>query len=177
MPSMISTKHPLLVDKLSQIRRARDAFKGTDSIKASPLDEDYLPRLGGQSEEEYENYKRRAVFYAAMNRTVVALVGALCRKPAQVDNGEILAEFMKDVTGTGISFDEFLKRIESEILISGRVVVCVDRMDNETNRPYLIYYKSEDCTNWFTSKSSSFAQSLNTVIFKETYYDWRIPFF
>ena len=77
MPSMISTKHPLLVDKLSQIRRARDAFKGTDSIKASPLDEDYLPRLGGQSEEEYENYKRRAVFYAAMNRTVVALVGAL----------------------------------------------------------------------------------------------------
>lgn len=171
MPSMISTKHPLLVDKLSQIRRARDAFKGTDSIKASPLDEDYLPRLGGQSEEEYENYKRRAVFYAAMNRTVVALVGALCRKPAQVDNGEILKEFMKDVTGTGISFDEFLKRIESEILISGRVVVCVDRMDNETNRPYLIYYKSEDCTNWFTSKSSSFAQSLNTVVFKESYYD------
>ena len=171
MPSMISTKHPLLVDKLTQIQRSRDAFKGTDSIKSKPLDEDYLPRLGGQDEEDYENYKRRAVFYAAMNRTVVALVGALCRKPAQVDNGELLAEFMKDVTGTGIPFDEFLKRIEAEILISGRVVVCVDRMDNETNRPYLIYYKSEDCTNWFTSKSSTFTQSLTTVIFKESYYD------
>ena len=171
MPSMISTKHPLLVDKLAQIQRSRDAFKGTDSIKLDPRDEDYLPRLGGQSQEEYENYKRRAVFYAAMNRTVVALVGALCRKPAKVDNSESISEFMKDVTGTGISFDEFLKRIESEILISGRVIVCVDRMDNETNRPYLIYYKAEECTNWFTSKSSSFSQSLTTAIFRESYYE------
>jgi len=177
MPSMISTRHPLLVDKLDQIRRARDAFKGTDAIKATgyigamPRDEEYLPRLGGQSEEDYENYKRRAVFYAAMNRTVVALVGALCRKPSQIDNGEMLSEFMKDVTGTGIPFDEFLKRIESEIMVSGRVVICVDRMDNETNRPYLVWYKSEDCTNWFTSKSSNFSQTLETVIFKESYYD------
>ena len=177
MPSMISTEHPLLVDKLAQIRRARDAFKGTDAIKASNyngsylMDEEYLPRLGGQSEEDYENYKRRAVFYAAMNRTVVALVGALCRKPAEIDNGEALSEFLKDVTGTGISFDEFLKRVESEIMISGRVVICVDRMDNDTNRPYLVWYKSEDCTNWFTSKSSTFTQNLNTVVFKETYYD------
>ena len=175
---MIYTPHPLLVEKLPQIRRARDAFKGTDAIKATNqtgsirYDEDYLPRLGGQSLDEYSNYKRRAVFYAAMNRTVVALVGALCRKPATVDNGDELKEFMKDVTGTGISFDEFLKRIESEILTSGRVIICVDRMsDADNNRPYLIWYKSEDCTNWFTSKNTSFDQSLNRVVFKETYYD------
>jgi hypothetical protein len=176
MSSMISTLHPLLDDKLVQIRRARDAFKGTDAIKAlnyngdSPMDEEYLPRLGGQSDEEYENYKRRAVFYAAMSRTVVALVGALCRKPAEVDGRDALDEFLKDVTGTGIPFDEFLKRIESEVLISGRVVICVDRMDNETNRPYLVWYKSEDCTNWFTSKSSQHTKRLDTVIFRETYY-------
>ncbi len=178
MPSMISTKHPLLVDKIDQIRRARDAHKGTDAIKCSnhpsglPLDEEYLPRLGGQTLEDYEAYKRRAVFYAAMNRTVVALVGALCRKPAEVDNGDALKAFMEDVTGTGVCFDEFLKRIETEILTSGRVIVCVDRMDTEdSNRPYLIWYKSEECTNWFTTKAANFAHTLNNVVFKESYYE------
>ena len=107
MPSMIYTPHPLLVEKLPQIRRARDAFKGTDAIKATNqtgsirYDEDYLPRLGGQSLDEYSNYKRRAVFYAAMNRTVVALVGALCRKPATVDN-ELNLRYLLQVVSSSV---------------------------------------------------------------------------
>ena len=176
----ITTKHPLLIECMGKINRARDAYKGTDAIKDSkPLysndvggkDEEYLPKLSGQERAEYQSYKKRAVFYAAMARTVIALVGAIDRKPPEIDGADDLEEFLKDVTGTGVSFDEFLKSVETEIMISGRAVICVDRKNSQDNRPYLVWYKSEDVTNWFTEQYTDFDQRLSGMVFREDYLD------
>ena len=176
----ITTKHPMLEVVLDQIRRSRDTHAGTDAIKqtapiysnvVSATDEEYLPKLNGQDKKQYNSYKKRAVFFGAMSRTVTALVGAIDRKPPEVTGANSLKEFMKDVTGTGISLDEFLKDIEEEVMISGRVVICVDRKNSTDNRPYLVWYKSEDCINWFSEQYTDFDQRLTGMIFRESYFD------
>ena len=176
----ITTRHPMLEIVLEQIRRSRDTHSGTDAIKqTAPIysnvinttDEEYLPKLNGQDKKQYQSYKKRAVFFGAMSRTVTALVGAIDRKPPEVTGANTLKDFMKDVTGTGISLDEFLKDVEEEVMISGRVVVCVDRKNSADNRPYLVWYKSEDCINWFSEQYTDFDQRLTGMIFRESYYD------
>ena len=176
----ITTRHPMLETVLEQIRRSRDTHAGTDAIKqTAPIysnvinttDEEYLPKLNGQDKKQYNSYKKRAVFFGAMSRTVTALVGAIDRKPPEVKGANTLKDFMKDVTGTGISLDEFLKDVEEEVMISGRVVVCVDRKNSSDNRPYLVWYKSEDCINWFSEQYTDFDQRLTGMIFRESYYD------
>ena len=176
----ITTMHPMLEVKLDQIRRSRDTHAGTDAVKqTAPIysnvvnstDEEYLPKLNGQDKKQYASYKKRAVFYGAMSRTVTALVGAIDRKPPEVTGADSLKDFMKDVTGTGISLDEFLKDIEEEAMISGRVVVCIDRKNSTDNRPYLVWYKSEDSINWFSEQYTDFDQRLSGMIFRESYYD------
>ena len=176
----ITTIHPMLEMKISQIRRSRDTHAGTDAVKqTAPIysnvvnstDEEYLPKLNGQDKKQYSSYKKRAVFFGAMSRTVTALVGAIDRKPPEVTGADSLKEFMKDVTGTGISLDEFLKDIEEEVMISGRVVICIDRKNSTDNRPYLIWYKSEDSINWFSEQYTDFDQRLTGMVFRESYYD------
>ena len=176
----ITTKHPMLEVVLDQIRRSRDTHAGTDAIKqTAPIysnvvnttDEEYLPKLNGQDKKQYNSYKKRAVFFGAMSRTVTALVGAIDRKPPEVKGANSLKEFMKDVTGTGVSLDEFLKDIEEEVMVSGRVVICIDRKNSSDNRPYLVWYKSEDCINWFSEQYTDFDQRLTGMIFRESYYD------
>lgn len=181
MANNVSTIHPLLQARLNQIRRSRDAFQGTDSIKRldkdllgnqhfSKIDEEYLPRLSGQDQETYDNYKKRAVFFAAMSRTVTALVGAIDRKPPTIKGEEMIQDFAKDVTGTGVSLSEFLCEIEAEIMVSGRVTVCVDRKNAGDNSPYLIWYKSEDTVNWFSTVNADFDEKISRMIFKESYF-------
>ena len=148
-------------------------FKQTGPLYANDVlsaDEEYLPKLNGQDKRQYQSYKKRAVFYGAMSRTVTALVGAIDRKPPEIDSADTLDKFMKDVTGTGVSLSEFLKDVEEEVMISGRVVVCVDRKNSSDNRPYLVYYKSEDCINWFSEQYTDFDQRLSGMIFRESYY-------
>ena len=175
----VSTMHPLLVESLDKITRARDAYKGSDAIKDTAIsasyghkgrDEEYLPKLSGQDQKDYESYKKRAVFYAAMARTVTALVGAIDRKPPVITNRDPVKKFLEDVTGTGVSFDEFLLGVETEVLISGRAVVCIDRKNSTDNRPYLIWYKNEDCINWFSETYTDFDQRLSCMVFREEYY-------
>ena len=175
----ITTRHPMLLMVEDQIRRSRDCHNGTDAIKRtapiysnvlSKADEEYLPKLNGQDKKQYESYKKRAVFYGTMARTVTALVGAIDRKPPEVDSAEALEDFLGDVTGTGVSLNEFLKELEEEVMISGRVVVCVDRKNSSDNRPYLVWYKSEDCINWFSENYTDFDQRLSGMIFRESYY-------
>lgn len=167
----INTVHPLLANKMNQISRSRDTYSGTDAIKSKDRAEEYLPKLSGQDKGEYENYKKRAVFYGATPKTVSALTGAISRKPAEMKNTESLEDFLSDVTGTGISMEEFSKDIENEVMVSGRSIVCVDRLPEGNNKPYLVWYKNEDCINWKVEKYKDFDKRLVNIVFREVYFE------
>ncbi len=58
--------------------RARDLLAGEDAVKAAG--EKYLPRLDGQSDDDYKAYKDRACFSNATRRAADAFVGLVFRK-------------------------------------------------------------------------------------------------
>jgi hypothetical protein len=65
-------------------------------------------------------------------------------------------EWLQDITGTGISLNDFISHMLSEQLLTGRQGVLIDR--NEV-RPYLTGYTTEQITNWLD----------DTIVLQETY--------
>jgi hypothetical protein len=58
--------------------RARDRLAGEDAVKAAGAK--YLPRLDGQTDEDYLAYRSRACFSNASRRAADAFVGLVFRK-------------------------------------------------------------------------------------------------
>ena len=150
----IESKHPYYEQASNQWSRIRDSFDGSDAIKSKGVD--YLPKLSGQTSEQYNAYKLRAVYYNGIERTVKGLVGAVMRVDPIIDVPPKVEEWLQDITGTGISLNDFISHMLSEQLLTGRQGVLIDR--NEV-RPYLTGYTTEQITNWLD----------DTIVLQETY--------
>jgi hypothetical protein len=74
----VNSTHPDYDASTLNWSRARDVLSGEDAVKAAGAK--YLPRLDGQSDEDYEAYKTRACFSNATRRTADAFVGLVFRK-------------------------------------------------------------------------------------------------
>ena len=85
-----------------------------------------MPKLSEQTNQEYEAYKTRALFYGATPRTLQGLVGSVMRKEPVVEVPKALEDHLTDVTLTGISFAAFAKTTLEEVLKTGRYGVLVD---------------------------------------------------
>ena len=143
----IESKHPHYTNTQDKWQRIRDSFNGNDAIKGES--ESYLPRLGGQENNEYESYKLRAVYYNAIERTVRGLVGAVMRVDPILEIPPKLEELIEDVTNTGVSLKDFISYMLAEQLLMGRQGVLVDRNEE---RPYLTGYSTEQVTNWLSDR-------------------------
>jgi hypothetical protein len=77
----ITDRHPEYTERLAQWERCKAAFSGGDAIKAGG--ELYLPRLPGQSDEEYSAYKMRAIWYDACRATLDLYTGLVFSKAVQ----------------------------------------------------------------------------------------------
>ena len=150
----IESKHPYYEQASNQWSRIRDSFDGSDAIKSKGVD--YLPKLSGQTSDQYNAYKLRAVYYNGIERTVKGLVGAVMRVDPIIDVPPKVEEWLQDITGTGISLNDFISYMLSEQLLTGRQGVLIDR--NEV-RPYLTGYTTEQITNWLD----------DTIVLQETY--------
>ena len=150
----IESKHPYYVDAINRWSRIRDSYEGSDAIKSKGVD--YLPKLSGQDKADYDAYKLRAVYYNSVERTVKGLIGAVMRVDPIVEVPSALEPFIKDITGTGVSLNDFISYMLSEQLLTGRQGILVDRTEE---RPYLTGYTTEQITNWID----------DTVVLQETY--------
>ena len=154
--------------------KCRDAYVGEEAIKAKSTK--YLPKLNGQNNAEYENYKLRAQFYGATARTVEAYLGMIWRKPTSYrfyhdgeeshELNDFFKEFFKVITSDGKSFDDFAHDVAEDIIVTNRVGVLVDmpyvdpvaleRMSLSDYReagikPLLSVYSTESIINWHTA--------------------------
>jgi hypothetical protein len=141
----ITSTHPAYQDNIARWKRCRDAYAGEDAVKSAGRD--YLPRLSGQSTEEYEAYVMRALYYGAVGRSIDGFVGAIVRKPPVPKLPAKMEMFEQDTTASGIGLVEFIKKLASEDLTAGRVGVLVD-FDETAKRAYLVAYQAESITNW-----------------------------
>lgn len=123
--------------------------------------EKYLPRLSGQDDKEYSAYKRRAVFYGAMSRTVDAFQGMVMRVPPTVDNTDALLD---DVDAAGNSLYEFAGDLLEDALVKGFGAILVEHTPQREGittlaqaqaaglRPYLTKFSADSVINWKQSK-------------------------
>lgn len=148
----ISTHHPSYDDHESQWQRCRDATDGSDAVKKRGIA--YLPMLTEQSKEEYDAYRLRAYWFGGSARTLQGLTGAVMRKdPDTSEAPEILTDFLKDVTRTGVPFPAFVKTTLDEDLKTGRYGVLVEMpsaVDVPNPSPYWVAYQTEQIKNWET---------------------------
>jgi hypothetical protein len=166
----ISTPHREYSAAAHQWLRCRDAYLGTDAIKARKRT--YLPALEGMTDEtQYENYVLRALFYPATERTVSGLSGMIVRRPAVVTANDVVRDQMSDVTLTGTSLDGYVLAAVQEVLITGRCGTLVDMPPEATpeSRPYWVLYDAEDILNWAEARNPVTGQmELIALVLRET---------
>ena len=151
----IESTHPLYDETKPKWTRVRDSFLGSDEVKKKGVD--YLPKLGSQTKEQYESYVLRAMYVNAIKNTVQGLVGAVMRIDPVIDAPDRVMELAEDITGTGVSLNDFISNMLSEQLLMGRQGILVDRTEE---RAYLSGYTTEQITNWMDD---------DVIVLKESY--------
>lgn len=147
----VNSKHPLYVAYEGQWTKCRDAFNGSDAIKAKGAS--YLPRLVDQPMDEYNAYKDRALFYSITSKTVESLVGLAMQKEPILKFPDQMTKYFKD--NSGVEFYELLKGAYSETMLMGRLGVLIDRaIDGGHAKP--APYASESILNWETDSNGLF---------------------
>lgn len=153
----VDSKHKQYEKFATEWEKLRHVNEGQRAVHDAG--EMYLPKLSGQSNEEYKAYKGRALFYEAFGRTVQALKGMVFRKPPMVEaNGQ--KAFVEDVTMGDYSLNEFAGKVVNELLVSGRVGVLVDYPQTQVEdltiadaqqlglQPFFTMYNAESIINW-----------------------------
>lgn len=145
----VSSHHAEYDRVARQWQRCRDAIGGSDAIKDAASQ--YLPALSGQTAEEYDGYKARALWYGASARTVQGLTGSVMRKDPTFEVPEALKPFLSDITSTGVPIQAFTKSLVQDVLAVGRCGVLVDLpKTGAASRPYWVSYCAEQIINWGT---------------------------
>lgn len=136
-------------------RKCRDVLAGEERVKFAHTA--YLPKMQRMSDDEYEAYKTRALFYGASQRTLQGLLGSLLRKPPVIYAKDDLIvdkinKLLENVTQTDVDFYGFTRDVITELLSVGRVGILVDAPPVDTKlldpRPYARIYQAETIINW-----------------------------
>lgn len=156
----IDSKHPYYKEYEPQWIDCRTCYEGQKAVKEAGIR--YLPRLSGQTDEEYNAYKMRALFYSITSKTVSALVGMAMDQPPELKYPRGMASYFED--HAGVQFNECLTAALMEILLMARFGALVDRPANGGD-PYIVLYRTEDIINWRISEEGK----TEMVVLRENY--------
>lgn len=148
-----------LFDMFQNYEIVEDCVEGADKIKEKG--EQYLIKDVGTRRDLYNNYKRRANFLPATERTIDGFVGLLTRKNQTFNADDRFKDFIDnngmDASGTSI-FDYTKQELIYKIMY-GRVGKFVDYLEidevntlsdleNSRNRPVASIYSPRSIINW-----------------------------
>ncbi len=156
----IDTKHPYYKAQEDSWLDCRNCYNGQKAVKDAG--ERYLPRLSGQSDAEYHAYKTRALFYSITSKTISALTGMALDQPPALKWPPKMAKYFED--SNGVQFQECLASTITEILLTSRFGILVDRPSTGGD-PYLVLYETESIYNWRTDEEGK----LEMVVLREAY--------
>lgn len=167
----LDTEHPEYAAKKPQWQKLRDCAEGQEAIQRNG--KQYLPKLSGQSEDDYKAYLKRTLFYGATARTIDGLSGMVFRKAPQIEVPTGAKAWLNDVTLSGLSITEFAEQIVDDSITVGRSGILVDhpstiegttvaQAEASNIRPFLKHYSTEAIFNWKTESRNN-AQILTQV--------------
>lgn len=137
--------HPQYLYNLPDYQKIRDCYNGERAIKSKNVT--YLPKLKAQSEEDYNNYLTRALFFPVTGKTVTTMVGLATVKPPKVAAPDVMAPYFKD-SESGYQFSEFYVTTMQEMVLMGRYGVLIDAPETVQGQPNLCPYIAENIVNW-----------------------------
>ena len=130
----ISSRNEDYADLYEKSELTEDAFDG--SVK------DYITKLAGETPAAYHARVNRPSYYNVTERTLLALIGALMRKPFQLEN---LAT--EEPHTDNDNFPEYIQSAYKELMLDGRIGIFVD-FDEVAQSPKLITYCADNIINW-----------------------------
>lgn len=173
----VDTHHEEYDEYYDQWERCEHAAEGQDEIHEYGIK--YLPRLSGQTDQEYKSYKQRALFYNATQRTIDGLTGLLFIKPPVTVYPAGIDAITKDITMSGVNLHQFAEMVAEEVVMLGRAGVLVDhppmtealtlaQAQDLGMRPYMRLYDAEAIINWKTQRIAG-VEMLVLVVLEEEY--------
>lgn len=168
---------------LPKWEKTKTVSKGEDAVhEAGTL---LLPKLESQTPEDYLGYVERARFFNAFGRTIEGLEGTVTRKPIDIQMDQ-LEEIRDNVTGSGVTVEEYLKKVLNKNLIYGFCGSFVDYPKNDGEltkqqvqemnlRPKVNIYDCFSIINWRFGIVNNIKQ-LIMVVLKEEYEDRKNEF-
>lgn len=170
----VDTTHENYDKFIRSWRFVRDAIDGDSAIKAGG--ELYVPKLSGQTPEEYKAYIGRPYFEGYTQRVADGLTGLLFSKTPKVEAPKQLMELDKNFDLNGSTLTDYAQEIASEVLEVGRVGALVDMgRDENQNRPYATLYSTENIINWKHENINN-QNTLTMVVLTETEKTWISQF-
>lgn len=142
--------HPLYNYWISSWQDCRNAYDGQRAIKAAGIR--YLPKLSGQTDEDYRAYKERALFFSITSKTVSALVGMALQRPPILVAPEEMNSYGVDRNGAQLT--ELVSSAVSEVLLVSRYGLFMD-MPTDGGKPYLARYTSENIIDWMVDRDGT----------------------
>lgn len=134
--------HPMYKKFALSRTKIRDVIDGAEAINDAGVA--YLPKLKGQTDEEYAAYKSRALFMNITARIVNTNIGMMTRRSPTISFPERMRSYFED-TLDNIAFIELYRFLVRELLTIGHVGVYLDIVDN---KPTPVRVKSDDLVNW-----------------------------
>lgn len=156
----IDSQHPQYKARLPHWAKCRDAYEGEDAIKRKG--EIYLPKLKGQSNDDYKMYKYRALFYGITAKSVQALVGMAASQEAEFKIPDEMRPYFENPVVN--HFGELYNQSLGEVLLQSRFGVLVDYPEKGGD-PYPATYLAEDIINWRENSDGE----LELVVLRELY--------
>ncbi len=174
----VDSKHPLYEKYIDTWIKCLDAYEGQQAIKEKG--DRYLPRLSGhiadgidgrtaddrsrgvlQTQTEYQQYLKRAVYYNYIKKICNGLNEQLFRKDVKLEYPAELQIIIDNFTHDGKSLKTAMKESNRNILLQYRDVLVLDlptvnydgpisqeQVEKQNIRPYAVYYKASQVINW-----------------------------
>ena len=173
----VDSKHEEYEEHYNQWERCEHSAEGQDEIHEYGIQ--YLPRLSGQTDQEYKGYRDRALFYNATQRTIDGLTGMMFLKPPVTEYPTAMESLVTDITMSGLSLHQFAEMLAEEVVKIGRCGVLVDhppmaeaitlaQAQTLGMRPYMRMYDAEAIINWRTDRIQG-VDMLTLVVLEEEY--------
>jgi hypothetical protein len=179
MPFSVTSEHPDFSVFKPDWELMRDTYKGERQVKTKSTK--YLPFTSSQLEDgagnganqpgqlAYNAYKMRARFPNFTREAIQMAVGMMHSQPPIIKLPEAMERIRSNKNET---MDVFLRRINTQQLIAGRVGILADMPKNptpDTDFPYITLYEAERMINWDNGDQIDHTpESLNLVVLDET---------
>jgi len=171
----IDSEHPEYTMRKAQWSKLRDCNEGQEAVHHMGVT--YLPRLSGQTADDYKAYLNRTLFYGATARTVDGLTGMIFRKAPVFEVPAGMTRMVADVTLDGMDLIGFAEAIVDDVVIVGRAGILVDHpiapaeatvatAEAMNIRPFLKHYTAENIFNWKTESRNNVLVLVSVRLFE-----------